>query len=242
MKGTGASLNIDPDAQPRFCQARPVPHVLRGKVETELDRLTSLNVIQPVQFSNWAAPIVPVVKRDGSVRICGEYKLTVNKASKTDPYPLPWIEDIFASLSGGKLFTKLDLAHAYLQVPLEESLKEYTTICTHKGLFRYNRLPFGVASAPAIFQRVVDNLLQGIPHACAYLDDTLVTGKDVDDHLHNLDAVLTRLEKAGVRLKVPSCSPLSITWGTEYPAKGYNPRRIKFGPSRRLPHQLLSHS
>ena len=151
------------------------PHVLRSKVEAKLERLTSLKVIEPVQFSNWAAPIVPVVKQDGSVRICGEYKLIVKKASKTDPHTLPRIEDIFASLSGGKFFTKLDLAHSYLQVPLEEGSKEYTTIATHKGLFRYNRSPFGIASAPAIFQSVMDNLLQGIPHACAYLDDILVT-------------------------------------------------------------------
>ena len=248
MKGAEASLNIDPDAQPRFCKARPVPHVLRGKVETELDRLTSLNVIEPVQFSNWAAPIVPVVKRDGSVRICGDYKLTVNKASKTDPYPLPRIEDIFASLSGGKLFTKLDLAHAYLQVPLEESSKEYTTISTHKGLFQYKRLPFGVASAPAIFQRVVDNLLQGIPHACAYLDDILVTGKDVDDHLHNLDAVLTRLEKAGVRLKPNKCAfmlPSVDYLGHRISSEGLQPtedkvRAIKEAPAPTSVTQLKS--
>jgi len=67
----------------------------------------------PVEFSQWAAPIVPIVKGDGTIRICGDYKLTVNGAAKTDSYPLPRIEDLFASLTGGQVFTKLDLAHAY---------------------------------------------------------------------------------------------------------------------------------
>ena len=107
-----------------------------------------------------------MVKQDGNIRICGDYKLTINAVTKTDPYPLPRIEDIFASLSGGKLFTKMDLAHAYQQIPLTDDSKCYTTINTHKGLFRYNRLPFGVASAPAIFQRTMDSLLQDLPQVC----------------------------------------------------------------------------
>ena len=82
-------------------------------MEAELDRLERHHILERVQFSNWAAPIVPVVKQDGSVGICGDYKLTVNQAAKTDTYPLPRIEDLFASLSGGKSFSKLDLAHAY---------------------------------------------------------------------------------------------------------------------------------
>ena len=102
------------------------------------------NVISPVQFSKWAAPIVPVVKQNGSIRICGDFKVTINQASQVDTYPLPKIEDLFTKLSGGKYFSKLDLSQAYLQLPLEDSSKEFVTINTHKGLFRYNRLPFGV--------------------------------------------------------------------------------------------------
>ena len=154
---------------------------------------------------DWAAPIVPVVKRDGNIRVCGDYKLTVNAVSKTDPYPLPRIEDIFASLSGGKLFTKLDLAHAYQQIPLTEDSKRYTTVNTHKGLFQYNRLPFGVASAPAIFQRTMDSLLQGLPQVCVYLDDILITGPTNDAHTKTLEEVLRRLNEAGVRLKREKC-------------------------------------
>ena len=91
---------------------------------------------------------MPVLKRDGAIRICGDYKVTVNQAAKPDMYPLPRIVDLFASLSGGKKFSKLDLAHAYQQVPLDEESKNLVAINTHKGLYRYHRLPFGVLSAP----------------------------------------------------------------------------------------------
>ena len=86
---------------------------MRSKVETRLDQLEQYNIIKRVRFSNWAAPIVPVVKHDGLVSICGDYKLTVNQVAETDTYPLLRIKDLFASLSGGKSFTKLDLAHVY---------------------------------------------------------------------------------------------------------------------------------
>ena len=100
-------------------------------------------MIEPIQFADWAAPIVPVMKRDGSIWICGDYKVTVNRASHLDKFPLPRIDDIFASLSSGKKFTKLDLAHAYL--PLDEASMKLVVINTQRGLFRYNRLLFGIA-------------------------------------------------------------------------------------------------
>ena len=82
----------------------------------------------------------------------------------TDTYPLPRSEDLFAALAGGKIFSKLDLKNAYLQIPLDEASKKYTTINTPKGLFQYERLPFGVSSAPSLFQRTIDNLLSQSLH------------------------------------------------------------------------------
>ena len=117
-----------------------------------------------------------------------------------------FVEELFTALAGGKLFSKLDLSHAYLQIPLDESSRRYVTINTHKGLFEYLRLPFGVASAPSIFQRVMENLLQGIPRVCVYLDDILVTGATSEEHLANLEQVLQRLHSAGMRLKREKCA------------------------------------
>ena len=142
----------------------------------------------------------------------------------------PRIEDLFASLTGGQLFTKLDLAHAYQQVPLDKDSQLVTTINTHKGLYCYNRLSFGIASAPAIFQRAIEAILQGIPHVCVYLDDILVTGVNSDDHLQTLEAVLTKLEEAGIRLKHSKCSfmlPSLEYLGHKISSKGLQPTSEK---------------
>ena len=120
---------------------------------------------------------MPVLKKDGSIRVYGDFKLTVNQATQTEVYPLPRIDELFASLSGGTVFSTLDLSHAYNQLQLDETAQEMTTINTHKGLYKYMRLPFGVASAPAIFQRTMETLLKDLPMTCVYIDDILVAGK-----------------------------------------------------------------
>jgi hypothetical protein len=204
VKGMEVKIHLKPDAQPKFCRPRPVAFALRKRVEEELDRLQSTGVIQPIQQSEWASPIVPVVKPDGNIRICGDFKVMLNKCIRVDSYPLPRIDELLG-LAGGKTFTKFDLAHAYMQLELEEKSKPLTTINTHKGLFQYNRLPFGVASAPAVFQRTMEILMQGIPQVFVYIDDILITGKTEEEHMQHLKTVLEKLEKAGMRLKQEKC-------------------------------------
>ena len=212
LEGAKAKIIVPPNAQPRFFKPRPLPYALKDKVEKELDHLQLQGVITPVQFSDWAAPIVPVVKTDGSIRVCGDYKVTVNAVSKLDAYPLPHVEDLFTALSGGQLFSKLDLSHAYQQLLLDES-KKFTTINTTRGLFQYQCLPFGISSAPTIFQRTIDSLLQGLPNVIVYLDDILVTGVN-KDHLCNFNHVMDRLEPAGLTLKQSKC--VFMTESVEY--------------------------
>ena len=190
-----ATLQVNSEAAPKFHKARPVPFAIKEAVGAELDRLECEGILKKVDHSVWAAPIVAVPKKDGKFRICGDYKVTVNKFLDVDQYPLPKPADLFATLSGGQVFTKLDLTQAYQQLLLDDSSQQYTTINTHQGLYRYTRLPFGIASAPAIFQKTMDVILQGIPHVCCYIDDILITGVNQQEHLQNLEEVLRRLEQ-----------------------------------------------
>ena len=107
---TKAMLTLKDDSQERFLKARPMPYALKPKVEEELRRLQNEGILTKVEWSEWATPIVPVPKRDGSVRLCGDYKITVNPELQAKQYPLPRIEDIFANLAGGQKFSKLTSA------------------------------------------------------------------------------------------------------------------------------------
>ena len=199
---------------------------MKASLDNELERLVREGIISPVESSEWAAPIVPVVKSDGSVRVCGDYKVTVNQFSKLDNYPIPKTEDLLATLGGSQTFTKLDMSQAYNQLQLDEESRVYTTINTHRGLYQYNRLPFGISSSPGIFQRTMENLLQNIPFVIVRADDILVGGTDDCDHLSNLETVLSRLAQAGVRLRKDKCSfmvPEVIYCGLLINDKGIQP-------------------
>lgn len=125
-------------------------------------------------------------------------------ATNTETYPLPRIEEVLAALCGGKIFSKIDLAAAYQQVLLDDESKKYTTVNTHKGLFVYNRLCFGINSAVSIFQRIMENVMKDL-NVVVYLDDLLVMGRDETEHLMNLDKVLQRLQENGLRVKKAKC-------------------------------------
>ena len=180
-------------------------------MERELDRLEEAGVIEKVTHCEWAAPVVVVPKKNGTVRLCGDYKVSINQALMVDQYPLPKPSDLFAALSGGKWFTKLDLAQAYTQMELDEVSRQFVAINTHRGLYRYTRLPFGIASAPAIFQRAMDTILQGMSGVLCYIDDTLIVGKNKEEHLATLEEVLKRLQNEGLRVNKEKCCFLTTS-------------------------------
>lgn len=145
------------------------------------------------------------MKKDGTPRICGDFKVTVNPVLTAEQYPLPLINDLFSGLAGGQKFSKIDLCQAYLQMHVDPESQELLTIVTYKGLCRHWRLPFGITSAPALFQTAVDQILSGLPTVQCYLDDLLITGPDEQSHLRNLDATLQRLEEYGLKVRKDKC-------------------------------------
>ena len=118
-------LHLVDGAKPWFFKARPLPYSLREKVARELDRLENDGILTKVDWSEWATPVVSVVQKDGSVRLCPDFKVSLNNQLNVDQYPLPKVDDVFASLAGGQRFTKIDLHQAYLQLEMEDESKEY---------------------------------------------------------------------------------------------------------------------
>ena len=180
---------------PRFIAARRVPFAQRENVKDELIRLENAGIISRVKFSEYATPIVPIPKSNGRVRLCGDFKCTLNQIIEPEQYPLPVIDEIFATFGGGQHFSKIDLTEAYLAYEIHPEYRKYLTISTPHGLYEFNRLVYGIADAPAKWQKVMDQVLDGIPFVKCILDDILVSGRSESEHLQNLEKVLARLQE-----------------------------------------------
>ncbi|XP_039447993.1 uncharacterized protein K02A2.6-like [Culex pipiens pallens] len=208
---TKIQLFLIDGAKPVFKPKRPVPFHSQRLVEKELNRLQNMGVLEPVDYSDWAAPIVAVRKAqrdadgDPVVRICADYSTGLNAVLEANKYPLPTPDDIFAKLAGSKFFSVIDLSDAYLQMEVEEESQKLLTMNTHKGLFKVKRLPPGVKPAPGAFQKVVDNMLAGQEGAASFLDDVLVFGRTRAEHDRNLEQTLQRIQDFGFRLKIEKC-------------------------------------
>ena len=221
IKGYKAHIHMKEKAQPKFHKARPVPYAIREKVEAELTRLQEENIIRKVDTD-----IVVVPKANKTVIICGYFKVTINSNVEREHYPLPNVEDLFVSPAGSKAFSKLDLSHAYQQLELDAESQHYVTVNAHKGIYRYLRRPYGVSSAPSIFQSIMDQILQGMDHVMCFVDDILITSESKQGHLNVLDEVLTRLEQCGVRVNLAkySFSQKSVEYlGHRFDAEGVHP-------------------
>ncbi|XP_041453560.1 uncharacterized protein K02A2.6-like [Lytechinus variegatus] len=237
-KGPPASLHLKEGARPKFCKARNVPFALRPAVEEELKRMQEDDIIYPVDYSEWATPLVCIPKADGRVRLCGDYKVTVNQQIHCDQYPIPTTEQVFSNLVGGKKFSKIDLKCAYQQMMLDEASQELVTINTHRGLFRYTRLPFGISSSPAIWQKFIEQVISGLDCTCAIMDDVLVTGNTDQEHMRNLKQVFQRFQKFGLRVKKEKCSFMKdsvVYFGRKLSSKGIQPTSDKVEAVRHAP-------
>ncbi|XP_032071928.1 uncharacterized protein K02A2.6-like [Thamnophis elegans] len=203
--GTPVSFNLDPSVQPVRMKPRRVPIALKPKVDAELDRLVAQGVLEPVDHARWETPIVLPIKPDGSVRICADYRCSINRALPSNAYPVPVVQHLLHTLGEGTVFAKLDLAQAYQQLVVDDEAAEAQTIITHRGAFRCRRLQFGVSIAPGLFQSLMERLLQGLRGVVPYFDDVLVSATSMDELMARLRLVLQRFQQVGLKVKRDKC-------------------------------------
>ena len=236
MSGPAATIELQDNAQQYHCQtARRVSIHLQAKVKTELDRMVQMGVISPVTDpTDWCAPMVPVLKKNGSVLICVDLK-RLNQSVKRSHFTLPTIKDTLGKLSGAKVSSSLDMASGIWQVPLADDSASLTTFMTPFGRFHFNRLPFGITSAPEVFQRRLLEIVGHIPNMVVFMDDIIVFGATLVEHDAALTAVHAALASAGVLLN-PAKSRLcmkSLTFlGHLIGADGIRPTQSRCLPSK----------
>lgn len=199
-------ITLAPDAKP-VClyTARKVPHPLLPKVKDELESMLKQGVISKVtEPTKWCSGMVPVRKPSGSVRICVDLT-SLNKAVEREVHPMSSVDESLAKLGRSTIFTKLDANSGFWQIPLDEESKLLTTFVTPFGRFCFNRLPFGITSAPEVFQRAMSNILEGLDGVICHMDDVLIHGKTQQEHDIRVRAVLQRLKEAGITLNHVKC-------------------------------------
>ncbi|KAG8177185.1 hypothetical protein JTE90_015793 [Oedothorax gibbosus] len=177
IKGKEVNLHLKPNTVPKFCKARPLPYAIKPLVDKELDVLEKAGIIARVPYSEWATPIVVVRKSSNAIRMCADYKVTLNPVLETEHYKLPTTEELFSHLAKGNFFSHLDLASAYQQLKVSSKSQNLLTINTHRGLYVYRRLPFGISTAPSLFQEVMDQILEGIPGVTDHKPLTAIFGE-----------------------------------------------------------------
>ncbi|UYV62025.1 K02A2.6-like [Cordylochernes scorpioides] len=170
--------------KPTFLRARTLPYAIRPKVEEALRKMEEQGILTPVEFTRFATPIVPVLKRDGSIRICGDYRSTVNTIVESDTFPVP-AADLQVNLAGGKVFSKLDLKDAYQQLVVDEETAELLAINTHKGLFKWPEAIIKDHCTATATVRVLRNLfaVHGLPDQVVSDNGRMFVGHEFQEFL-----------------------------------------------------------
>ena len=184
-------------------RVRPLSGEKLNFVREEFDELLASGVVRRSD-SPWAAPIHVVTKQDGRFRVCGDYR-GINSITIHDSYPMPLISDVLTRLSHSTIYSKLDLAKAYHQIPVQEEDIPKTAVITPVGLFEYLRMPFGLRNASQTFQRHIDSVLNGIHSCVAYIDDIVVGSATEEEHKADLKQILNVLNHHNLQLNFNKC-------------------------------------
>lgn len=225
-----ACLTTEPGAKPVFFKPRQIPYGILEDVKNELRRMESEGQLERVESSDWATPIVCVRKQSGKIRICGDYKVTLNPVLKRMVSTTPSIDEVMSKLGGARIFSTLDLTNAYLQVPVDTETSAMQTWSTPFGLYRPTALAYGVKQAPAIFQSYMDKLLLNLEGVVSYQDDILVWGQDQTSHDERLSIVLKTIREHGLAINKEKCvfnKPSIRFLGFEVSGKGIRPIQEK---------------
>jgi transposase InsO family protein len=202
------SIPTHPGTRPIKQPPRRLGPARDKEVETQVKQLLEKGQIEPHEGA-WSSPVVLVTKKDGTWRMCVDYR-KLNAVTRHDAYPLPRIDDSLDSLTGSKYFSTLDLLSGYWQVPLDEDAQEKSAFVTRGGLWKWKVLPFGLTSAPATFERLMERVLSGLQWQTLllYLDDVIVFSQTFSQHMERLGEVLKRFRMAGLKLKPSKCELL----------------------------------
>ena len=161
LKGFQVKLHIDESVKPVAQKLRTPPYGLREKIQQKLEELVDCNIIEPGEGPTpWESPVVVVPKPSGDIRLCVDMR-KANEAIIRERYPIPTVDDILYQVNGSKVFSKLDLKWRLHQIELEQQSRIVITFITHKGLYRYKRLMFGISSAPELYQHTIQQVLAG---------------------------------------------------------------------------------
>ena len=192
------------DSAPIALRPYRPPDRLKDGVREEVDKLVRLGVAEP-SFSPWASPVVPVPKKDGTLRICIDYR-RLNSVTVPDPYYMCTLEEILEKVGKSGCLSKLDLSKGYYQIAMEDESKDKTAFVTPFGKYRFTRMPFGLRNAPAIFQRTMEEVLRGCYEFSApYIDDILVFSRDGVEQEGHLREVFKALSTYGLTVKEDKC-------------------------------------
>ena len=233
LKGFKASIKLRDNARPAFYESRSIPIHLRPLVSKKLQLMLEKGIVSrvPPGGSKWASPLVIIRKPDGDVRICVDYKMAVNPQIYSDSFPIPDIETAFSEMAGMTHFAKIDLTNAYNQIELDETSKDVTTMNTPIGLLRWNRLPFGIKTASAIFQSAIMATLNNVvSNMIIYQDDICIGAQSEKELTSKVDAILKKLKEVGMRINESK----SVMCSTELSFLGHSLGSNGIRPDRRL--------
>ena len=191
------------DDTPIRCKPYPLPYAMREELRNEVDTMLEMGVVRP-STSPYASPIVMVKKKDGSNKVCIDFR-KLNKITEVDPEPMTTAEDLFRRLSGKKYLSKIDLTKGYWQIPVAPEDVHKTAFVTPDGQYEFTRMLFGMVNSGVTLVRGLRKILDGMPGVGSYIDDIVIHSDSWEDHIKTLKELFGRLRKARITARPTKC-------------------------------------